>query len=119
MRKLAGWLVVVGAIVLAAGTSWAKPDQVDGVNVPFGRLPQEIKNNRYPRTYYPNTERVGANEMRIVALGTGMPNRSPSNVAAVFLVALGNGDSFLFDLGTGATDRLAGLEVDYSTLDKV
>ncbi len=57
--------------------------------------------------------------MRIVALGTGIPNQSPSNVAAAFLIELGNGDSFLFDLGTGATDRLAGLEVDYSTLDKV
>ena len=116
---LAGLLVVAGAIVLAAGVSSAKPDKVDGVNVPFGRVPQEIKNNRYPRTYYPNTEKVGANEMRIVALGTGMPNQSPSNVAAAFLVELGNGESFVFDLGTGATDRLAGLEVDYSTLDKV
>ena len=57
--------------------------------------------------------------MRITALGTGMPNQSPSNVAAAFLVELGNGDAFLFDLGTGATDRLAGLEVDYLTLDKV
>ena len=75
---LAGLLVVAGAIVLAAGVSWGKPDKVDGVNVPFGRVPQEIKNNRYPRTYYPNTEKVGANEMRIVALGTGMPNQSPS-----------------------------------------
>ena len=53
-------------------------------------------------------------------LGTRhMPNQSPSNVAASFLVELGNGDSFLFDVGTGATDRLAGLEVDYSSLDKV
>jgi len=53
------------------------------------------------------------------ALGTGMPNQSPSNVAASFLVELGNGESFLFDMGTGSTDRLAGLEVDYSSLDKV
>ena len=58
-----------------------KPDKVDGLNVPSGRIPQEIKNNRYPRTYYPNTEKVGADEMRITALGTGMPNQSPSNVA--------------------------------------
>jgi ribonuclease Z len=57
--------------------------------------------------------------MRITAIGTGMPNQSPSNVAASFLVELGNGESFLFDLGTGATDRLSGLEVDYSKLDKV
>jgi ribonuclease Z len=97
----------------------AKPDKVDGMNVPSGRIPQEIRNNRYPRTYYPNTEKLGRNEMRITELGTGMPNQSPSNVEASFLVELGNGASFLFDLGTGATDRLAGLEVDYSKLDKV
>ena len=34
---LAGSLVVAGAIILAAGVSWAKPDKVNGVNVPFGR----------------------------------------------------------------------------------
>ena len=33
--------------------------------------------------------------MRITALGTGMPNQSPSNVAASFLVELGNGDAFI------------------------
>ena len=48
-----------------------------------------------------------------------MPNQSPSNVAASFLVELGNGESFIFDIGTGSTDRLAGLELDYSKLDKV
>ena len=94
-------------------------DKVDGVNVPSGRIPQEIVDNRYPRTYFPTTEKLAADEMRIVALGTGMPNQSPSNVAACFLVELGNGDSFLFDMGTGSTDRLAGLEADYSALDKV
>jgi ribonuclease Z len=110
----------VAAILLTfGGDAEAKPDKVEGLNVPFGRVPQEIKDNHYPRTYYPNTEKLGANEMRITALGTGMPNQSPSNVAASFLVELGDGQSFLFDLGTGATDRLAGLEIDYSTLDKV
>ncbi len=114
--------IVLAAICMSIyliGTAWAKPDKVDGVNVPSGRIPQEIKDNKYPRTYFPGTERVGKDEMRVTALGTGMPNQSPSNVAASFLVELGNGESFLFDLGTGATDRLAGLEADYSKLDKV
>jgi ribonuclease Z len=97
----------------------AKPDKVDGNNYPSGRIPQEIKNNKYPRTYYPNTEKLGKEEMRITACGTSMPTQTPSNAAACFLVALGNGESFLFDLGIGSTDRLAGLELDYSKLDKV
>lgn len=112
------FLLAVGSIVFSINVG-AKPDKVDGLNVPSGRIPQEIQNNRYPRTYFPGTEKLGADEMRVTALGTGMPNQSPSNVAASFLVELGNGDSFLFDLGTGSTDRLAGLEVDYSKLDKV
>ena len=114
-------IVTVLAAVLVAGATFsvAKPDKVDGINVPSGRIPQKIKDNKYPRTYFPGTERVGKNEMRITALGTGMPNQSPSNVAACFLVELGNGESFLFDMGTGSTDRLAGLEADYSKLDKV
>ena len=120
MRRFYATLLaaVIGSSLLATASP-AKPDKVDGVNVPFGRIPQEIVNNRYPRTYFPGTEKLAADEMRIVALGTGMPNQSPSNVAASFLVELGNGESFLFDLGTGATDRLAGLEVDYSKLDKL
>ncbi len=114
--------IVLAAICMSIyliGTAWAKPDVVDGVNVPFGRIPQEIIDNKYPRTYFPGTEKLGKDEMRVTALGTGMPNQSPSNVAASFLVELGNGDSFLFDLGTGATDRLASLETDYGKLDKV
>lgn len=114
-----GLLIVVFCSSLLSTAALAKPDKVDGNNVPFGRVPQEIKDNRYPRTYYPNTEKLAKDEMRITALGTGMPNQSPSNVAACFMVELGNGESFLFDIGTGATDRLAGLEPDYSKLDKV
>lgn len=116
---IAALLIVLFCSIFSGTSALAKPDKVDGVNVPFGRIPQEIKDNRYPRTYYPNTEKPGKDEMRIVALGTGMPNQSPSNVAAAFLVELGNGESFLFDMGTGSTDRLAALEVDYSKLDKV
>jgi ribonuclease Z len=104
---------------LIAMPSFAKPDKVDGENVPSGRIPQEIKNNNYPHSYFPGTEKVGKDEMRIVALGTGMPTQTPSNAAAAFLVELGNGESFLFDLGTGSTERLSGLEADYSKLDKV
>ena len=120
MRYLSTTFVILIFLFFSTiSITFAKPDKVEGINVPFGRIPQEIKENRYPRTYYPNTELLGENEMRIVALGTGMPTQSPSNASAAFLVELGNGDSFLFDLGTGSTDRLSGLEADYSKLDKV
>ena len=119
MKRFIATLITIVFCSSLSLTVQAKPEKVGGEYVPSGRIPQKIKNNKYPRTYFPGTERLGRSEMRITALGTGMPNQSPSNVAASFLVELGNGEAFLFDMGTGATDRLAGLEIDYSKLDKV
>ena len=69
--------------------------------------------------YFPNTENLGRNEMRIISCGTGMPNARPSQAATCFLVELGNGDKFLFDIGTASADNIAALEIPYDYLDKV
>lgn len=42
--------------------------------------------------YHPGTEALAPDEMRIVALGTGMPSARPKQAAACWLVELGNGD---------------------------
>ena len=107
------------ALTTATSLSLAKPENVDGYNVPQYRKLQTIENNQYPRSYYPNTEKLGADEMRVTALGTGMPTQTPSDKAAAFMVELGNGEVFLFDLGTGASDNLSGLQPDYSKINKV
>ena len=86
----------------------AKPHKVKGENYPSGRIPQEIVNGAYPHSYFPGTEIIGQDEIRVTAVGTGMPTQTPTNAAACFLAELGNGESFLFDLGVGATDRLSG-----------
>ena len=52
--------------------------------------------------YFPNTEALGADEMRVIALGTGTPNFRHSQASASWLIELGNGDRFLFDVGTGS-----------------
>jgi ribonuclease Z len=57
--------------------------------------------------------------MRIVACGTGMPNARPKQAAACWLVELGNGDKFIFDIGTGSAERIAALQIPYNFLDKV
>ena len=41
--------------------------------------------------YFPGTEDLKPNEMRIIALGTGMPSARPKQAAACFLVEIGNG----------------------------
>ncbi len=69
--------------------------------------------------YYPNTEDLGPDEMRIISLGTGMPNQRPSQKASSWLLELGNGDKFLFDIGTGSSDNLAALQIPYDYLNKV
>lgn len=69
--------------------------------------------------YFPQTEDLNPNEMRITSLGTAMPFQRPAQAAPCFLVELGNGDKFLFDIGTGAAERLAALQIPYDYLDKL
>ena len=69
--------------------------------------------------YYPGTEALEPDEMRVVALGTGMPTIRPKQAAAAFLVELGNGDKFLFDIGYGSVERLAAMKIPMDYLDKV
>ena len=69
--------------------------------------------------YYPGTEDLAPDEMRVTACGTGMPNARPKQAAACWLVELGNGDKFIFDIGTGSAERLSALKIPYDYLDKV
>ncbi len=69
--------------------------------------------------YYPGTEDLARDGMRVVALGTGMPSARPKQAAACWLVELGNGDKFLFDIGSGCHERLAAQKIPYDYLDKV
>jgi ribonuclease Z len=69
--------------------------------------------------YYPGTEDLAPDEMRVTACGTGMPNARPKQAAACWLVELGNGDKFLFDIGTGSAERISAMKIPYDYLDKV
>jgi ribonuclease Z len=69
--------------------------------------------------YFPGTEELKPDEMRVIACGTGMPNARPRQAAACFLVELGNGDKFIFDIGLGSAERIAAMQIPYDYLDKV
>ena len=69
--------------------------------------------------YFPNTELLGEDEMRVTALGTGTPNFRRSQASASWLVEIGSGDKFIFDIGTGSLANLAALEIPYTYLDKI
>ena len=69
--------------------------------------------------YTPNSEDLGPDEMRLIACGTGMPTARPKQAASCWLLELGNGDKFLFDLGTGSNERISAFQIPYNFLDKV
>jgi ribonuclease Z len=73
-----------------------------------------------PRSmYFPGTEKLAPNEMRIISCGTGMPAARRSQAATCWLLELGNGDKFLFDIGTGSGANIGSLNIPYDYLDKV
>jgi len=88
-------------------------------NLPLGRKSTAIVDGKYPASYFPNTELLGPDEMRITALGSGMPNLTRAAASICYLVELGNGDKFLFDIGSGAMANLFSLRPDFSKIDKV
>ena len=69
--------------------------------------------------YYPGTEDLGPDEIRVTACGTGQPTVRPKQAAACWLVELGNGDKFLFDLGAQSMSRISALKIPMDYLDKV
>lgn len=69
--------------------------------------------------YFPNTEHLGPDEMRVIILGSGMPNPRKSQASASILVELGNGDKFIFDVGSESAANLGALEIPYDWVDKV
>lgn len=72
-----------------------------------------------PDAWYPRTEKVAANEMFIVALGTGMPTPiTRAQKSTAWYVELGNGDIFLFDVGSGSSENLFALRPDFARVDK-
>lgn len=73
----------------------------------------------YPEreVYFPGTEELAPDEMRVIACGSGMPMPRLKQAAACFLIELGNGEKFIFDLGTGSFTTLyaLGMPLDYMT----
>ena len=63
--------------------------------------------------YYPNTEALGARELRVIALGTGRPFVRRAQANTSWLVELGNGDKFVFDFGSGSQTNFTALEIPH------
>jgi ribonuclease Z len=73
--------------------------------------------NEYPHVYFAGQEPLAADEMRIIALGTGYPSRRGQG-AAGFMVELGNGEVFIFDAGAGTNAAFNHMAVPYNKANK-
>jgi ribonuclease Z len=73
----------------------------------------------YSEYYIPGEEELAIDEMRISACGSGNPPVRIGQGATCWLVELGNGDNFIFDVGGGTVPNLWSLGVPPSRLDKL
>jgi ribonuclease Z len=111
-------MYLLGWIDGAAGSKGRSPiDSAQAQEAGF-EAPSPV-NARERDVYYPNSEDLAPDEMRVIACGTGMPTTRAAQAAACFLVELGNGDKFLFDIGSGSAERISSLQIPYNFLDKV
>ncbi|MEE8626129.1 MAG: guanitoxin biosynthesis MBL fold metallo-hydrolase GntH [Acidiferrobacterales bacterium] len=74
---------------------------------------------KYPEHFIPEQEVLAANEMRITAVGSGNPPVRRGQAATSWLVELGNGDYFIFDVGGGTVPALWSLRIPLESLDKL
>ena len=81
------------------------------------KSPTGVAPDRY--VYFPGTEALKKDEIRLIACGTGLPAARRDQAATCFLAEIGNGDKFLFDVGTGSMTNVAALLIPYDFLDKV
>jgi ribonuclease Z len=108
------FMILLLSVFAMPAPSLAAPD-----NMPLGRTASPIVDGQYPASYFPNTEILGDDEMRITALGTGMPNLTRKSASISYLVELGNGDKFMFDAGAGMMANMFSIRPDFSKLDKI
>jgi ribonuclease Z len=69
--------------------------------------------------YYPGTEALEQDEVRVIACGTGMPDQRRGQASACFLFEFGNGEKMIFDIGTGSMRNINSLMIPAEFLTKV
>jgi ribonuclease Z len=66
--------------------------------------------------YFPNTEDLAPDEMRVTALGTGRPFVRRAQANTSWLIELGNGDKFVWDFGSGSQTNFTALEIPHQDI---
>ena len=108
MKLLSQVLLVICALLIANNV-FAAGGVVTGPNI--------VAPDRY--VYYPGTEVLAKDEVRVIACGTGMPEQRRGAASACFLFEFGNGEKMIFDLGSGSMRNIASLMIPYEYLTKI
>ena len=128
---------VITMFSLSASAQWAAPDVQEPSSeadmkaalsggVPMGRwkeglLFEGIEPQAWLKSaanWFPNTEQVQPNEMRIHFMGTA-PMIRPGQMNTSIFVMLGNGDNFAFDLGEGSVANYVASGIALNEIKKV
>ena len=88
-----------------------------GITLPdYYRPTKYVKNNNF---YFPGTEDLGSDEMRISFVGsTPWPPRI-GQAGTCIMVELGNGDNFFFDLGNGSIKNIMAMQVPVAIINDI
>jgi ribonuclease Z len=109
MKKNIISALVLTVLGLTTNLAFAAGGKIEGPNL--------IAPERY--VYYPGTELLAEDEVRVIACGTGMPDQRRGQASACFLFEFGNGEKMIFDLGSGSMRNIASLMIPYEYLTKV
>jgi len=117
MPRMKTTLVMVGIACIAAVIGYLAHDYVPPQDVVKSAEaaagvvtgPNKVAPDRY--VYYPGTERLAKDEVRVIACGTGMPEARRGQASACFVFEFGNGEKMIFDLGTGSMRNIASLMI--------
>ncbi len=75
--------------------------------------------SHYAPVYIPGKEELGPDEMRIVCIGSGNPPIRIGQAATGWVVELGNGEKFAFDIGGGCVGNLWSIGSSPAVFDKL
>ena len=103
------------AVIFAAGWEFGRSDRSLGV-IPDAEAaggvvsgPNAVAPDRY--VYYPGTEVLAEDEVRVIGCGTGMPDARRGQASTCFLFEFGNGEKLIFDVGTGSMRNINSLMI--------
>jgi ribonuclease BN (tRNA processing enzyme) len=98
-----------------------KTDEKIDVKSPYGGKPnsgltippyyQPTPSVKVTSNYFPGTENLGPDEMRISFLGSSPEPPTRAQAGTCILVELGNGKRFFFDIGPGCLRNIAAMQV--------